>query len=106
MCIRDSGFVTVVSLPLRSANAIALAEAQVTALLDPATPVLFFLDRLTALDVEIARSGREPVHRRSTRAVVPIVGGAPDACSLAKVTVDGSDYLLARSVLELSLIHI
>jgi hypothetical protein len=94
------GFVTVVSLPLRSANAIALAEAQVTALLDPATPVLLFLDRLAALDVEIARSGEEPVHRRSTRAVVPIVSGAPDACSLAKVTVDGSDYLLARSVLE------
>ena len=94
------GFATVVSLPLRSADAIALAEAQVTALLDPAAPVLLFLDRLAALDVEIARDGEKAVHRRSTRAVTPIAGGAPDTCSLATVTVDGSDYLLARSVLE------
>lgn len=94
------GFATVVSLPLRSADVIALAEAQVTALLDPAAPVLLFLDRLAALDVEIARDGKKPVHWRSTRAVTPIVGGAPDACALATVTVDGSDYLLARSLLE------
>jgi hypothetical protein len=81
---------------------IALAEAQVTALLDPAAPVLLFLDRLAALDVEIARDGENAVHRRSTRAVTPLVGAETDACSLATVMIDGSGYLLARSLLEKS----
>lgn len=94
-----AGFATVVSLPLRSAEAIALAEAQVTALLDPAAPVLLFLDRLAALDVEIARAEQNPVRQRSTRRAAPIADGADETCSLATVTVDGRDYLLARSVL-------
>jgi hypothetical protein len=97
--LATAGFATVVSLPLRSADAIALAEAQVTALLDPAAPVLLFLDRLAALDIEIARDGQKAVRHRSTRAATPIASSAPDICSLATVTVDGSDYLLARSVL-------
>lgn len=96
------GFATVVSLPLHSAEAIALAEAQVTALLDPAAPVLLFLDRLAALDVEIARAGQNPVRQRSTRLAAPIADDAAETCSLAAVTVDGRDYLLARSALAKS----
>ena len=52
-----AGFATVVSLPLRSVDAVTLAERQVNELLDPKAPVLLFLDRLAALDVEIAREG-------------------------------------------------
>lgn len=95
-----AGFATVVSLPLRSTAAIALAEAQVTALLDPAAPVLLFLDRLAALDVEILRKGQKTAHQRSTRAVTQIPGGKASTSSLAAVTVDGCNYLLARSVLD------
>lgn len=94
-----AGFATVVSLPLRSIDAVALAERQVSELLDLKAPVLLFLDRLAALDVEIEREGTSVVHRRSTRSVELIDDLASDACSLAKVTVDGSTYLLARSVL-------
>lgn len=94
-----AGFATVVSLPLRSVDVVTLAERQVNELLDPKAPVLLFLDRLAALDVEIAREGASVVHRRSTRSLEPIADMASDACSLAKVTVDGSSYLLARSVL-------
>jgi Domain of unknown function (DUF3883) len=54
---------------------------------------------LAALDIEIARDGQKAVRHRSTRAATPIASSAPDICSLATVTVDGSDYLLARSVL-------
>jgi len=94
-----AGFATVVSLPLRSADAVALAERQVNELLDPKAPVLLFLDRLAALDVRIAREGASVVHRRSTRSVEAVGDMASDACSLAKVTVDDSTYLLTRSVL-------
>ncbi|WP_157096482.1 ATP-binding protein [Methylosinus sp. R-45379] len=94
-----AGFATVVSLPLRSVDAVALAERQVNELLDLKAPVLLFLDRLAALDVEIAREGASVIHRRSTRSVEPIADLASDAYSLAKVTVDGSTYLLTRSVL-------
>ncbi|WP_127430589.1 sacsin N-terminal ATP-binding-like domain-containing protein [Rhizobium anhuiense] len=94
-----AGFATVVSLPLRSMDAVALAERQVNELLDPTAPVLLFLDRLAALDVEIAREGASVLHRRSIRSIEPIAEIASNACSLAKVTVDGSTYLIARSVL-------
>ncbi|PZU18672.1 MAG: hypothetical protein DI589_23920 [Shinella sp.] len=94
-----AGFATVVSLPLRSKDAVALAERQVNELLDPTAPVLLFLDRLAALDVEIARESASVVHRRSTRSIEPIADIASGACSLAKVTVDSSTYLIARSVL-------
>jgi len=94
-----NGFATVVSLPLNSVEAIALAEAQVKALLDPATPVLLFLDRLEALDVEIVRFGQKVARQRSTRTATTIFEGAANTSSLAKVAVDGHDYLLARSVL-------
>ncbi len=94
-----AGFATVVSLPLKTVDAVALAERQVNELLDPKAPVLLFLDRLAALDVEIAREGASVLHRRSTRSVEPIADMASDACSLAKVMVDGNSYLLARSVL-------
>jgi hypothetical protein len=97
--LATAGFATVVSLPLQSAEAIALAEAQVIALLDLAAPVLLFLDRLATLDVEIAREGQNAVRHRSTRAATPLASSAPDGCSLATVSVDGSGYLLARSVL-------
>ncbi|WP_308720753.1 ATP-binding protein [Komagataeibacter xylinus] len=95
-----AGFATVVSLPLTSMDAVALAERQVNELLDPKAPVLLFLDRLAALDVEIVREGTSVLHRRSTRSVEPIAEMASDACSLAKVTVDGCTYLLVRSVLS------
>lgn len=94
-----AGFATVISLPLRSKDAVALAERQVKELLEPKAPVLLFLDRLAALDVEIAREGASVLHRRSTRSVEPIADISSDACSLANVTVDGSTYLLVRSML-------
>lgn len=94
-----AGFATVVSLPLKSADAVSLAVRQVSELLDSEAPVLLFLDRLAALDVEIAREGAPLLHRRSTRSVEPITDIASDACSLAKVTVDDNAYLVVRSVL-------
>jgi hypothetical protein len=99
-----AGFATVVSLPLQSAEAIALAEAQVSALLDSTAPVLLFLDRLDALDVEIVRDGKNPVRHRSTRHARSIGGGESKECSLSVIKVDGCDFLLARSVLDKSLV--
>ena len=94
-------FATVVSLPLTTVEAVSLAEKQVQSLIDPAVPVLLFLDRIGVLDVSIASLGSLNGRRltRSTRQVER-VGSAADL-ALSEVTLDDRDtYLLARRSLS------
>lgn len=57
--ILDDGFVTTVRLPLRDQVASAEARSQVNAVLESATPVLLFLDRISALVIEVRDASGE-----------------------------------------------
>lgn len=96
--LAQEGFATVVALPLTSGEAIELAREQVLALLDTSAPVLLFLDRIAALDVEVISADGVQTHRRLTRAVHPVGTAAlqPGMRIERAVLNDGANYLLVR----------
>lgn len=94
------GFASVVSLPLSTVEAVALAEKQVQALIDPGVPVLLFLDRIGVLEVSIAYP-ESANGRRLTRSTKQVerAGLAADL-ALSEVTLNDRDtFLLARQSL-------
>ena len=74
--LAQEGFATVVSLSLTSAEAIDMARRQVVAVIDSTVPVLLFLERVAALDVEIIAAAEPPMRRRLTRTIHPIETGS------------------------------
>lgn len=92
------GFATVVALPLSTAEAIALARRQVEALIDPAVPVLLFLDRIAGLDIRIEAPEQPAVRRRLARRSEQLPLAKPmSGMTLARITLDGkTGYLVAR----------
>jgi hypothetical protein len=97
----EAGFATVVELPLRSADAVELARKQVSALASPDAPILLFLERLKALDIQVRR-GVEPLNhirltRRASELNTPPVA---KPITLHKVELDGgAPFLVVRRVL-------
>jgi hypothetical protein len=102
--VRDlarDGYATVVALPLRSVGAVALARAQVQALIDAGAPVLLFLDRIAGLNVLLRSPGAPPTERHLTRRIEPLEAHALlGNVTLARVTLDDREaYLVARQTL-------
>jgi hypothetical protein len=97
----QAGFATVVALPLRSADAVQLAHLLVLALANPDAPILLFLERIGAVEIEIRRLGEPLVRRRLTRGASEIA----DAPALSGVTLqrvelgEGEPFLVVRRVL-------
>lgn len=107
------GFSTVVRLPLYKEGAVAAARAQVEQLVHTQAPLLLFLDRITALTVEV-RSGREEGDGAETtkRHVLSRTERQPDwdpAVAGDWVTevnlADGGRYLLARRTVAADALH-
>lgn len=93
------GFATVVHVPLRTAEVGKVAREQVLALLDPAAPLLLFLERLKKVVIEIEASGSDPLRETLTRTVTdrPL----PDAvsnnrCEVAVLQPGGQRFLVVR----------
>lgn len=96
-----TGFATVVKLPLRSAEAVELARKQISVLAGPDAPVLLFLDRLKALDIEIREGVEQLTHVRLTKRESKLnTPPAAKSISLHKVEVDGvAPFLVVQRVL-------
>ena len=101
MELARGGYATVIALPLRSAHTVALARAQVEAVIDAGAPVLLFLDRIGSLEVSVRTASTIIVERRLTREVEPIAADTlPSDTSLTRVTLGaGEVYLVARRIL-------
>jgi hypothetical protein len=96
------GFATVVRLPLRSAESVKLAIAQVVELLTADAPVLLFLDRLASLEVEADGVPELKQRVRLTREAQPLDVGSTDKTQTAAIVALGPDkrrWLLLRRVL-------
>lgn len=95
----QDGFATVIKLPLRDAHALERARSELAALLEEATPLALFLDRLTSLHIERI-SGDGVVQKRETsRKPTPCPISDPrGVITLAEVTVDRRRYLHAQVV--------
>ena len=76
--LAKAGFATVVALPLNSAEAVELARRQVLSLASMDAPVLLFLERIAAIDIEVSVAGADPMPCRLTREVeqVPVPSAA------------------------------
>lgn len=70
------GFATVVRLPLRSKESVALARRQVDELITSDAPVLLFLERISALEVTIEEA-HLPRSIRLTRVIDELAGYSP-----------------------------
>lgn len=96
-----AGFATVVELPLRSAEAVQLAQKQVSSLASPDAPILLFLERISALDIQVRRGdqllNRVRLTRRASELNTP---PAAKPITLHEVELDGgAPFLVLRSVL-------
>lgn len=92
-------FATVVHVPLRTAEAGKVAREQVLALLDPAAPLLLFLDRLKRVVIEIEASGSDPVREILTRTVTDRPRPDPASANRYEVAVlqpGGQRFLVVR----------
>uniref|UniRef100_UPI0040478728 sacsin N-terminal ATP-binding-like domain-containing protein n=1 Tax=Yoonia sp. TaxID=2212373 RepID=UPI0040478728 len=99
--LAESGFATVVELPLKSAEMVELARKQVAALGSQDAPILLFLERLVALDIEVRGGGEPPSRIRMTRRVANLPAEfAAKPITLHEVELDGrSSFLVVRRVL-------
>lgn len=91
------GFATVIKLPLRDSFALERARNELTALLEEATPLALFLDRLASLIIErVPRDGA--VQKRDTsRKPTPCELKDPSgAITLTEVHIDRRRYLHAQ----------
>ncbi|HFQ9477301.1 TPA: DUF3883 domain-containing protein [Pseudomonas aeruginosa] len=73
------GYATVVALPLRSPETVALAIRQIEELVDSEAPVLLFLDRIASLEVRVKGVGHLKPCIRLTRQVAELPGGVVSA---------------------------
>lgn len=90
-----AGFVTVVELPLRSREAVELAKAQATALVNPDAPLLLFLDRVAKLNIEIIDSSGHVHQEKLTRQAREVdITGSAVPITLHEVKLNSSDPLL------------
>lgn len=100
------GFATVVRIPLRTSDALESAEAQVRALLDPATPPALFLERVSRLEIAIEDDDKtvvsETVERKpkSLGTIEGLVGA-----TLETVQTGSGTYLVARYRLPREELH-
>jgi anti-sigma regulatory factor (Ser/Thr protein kinase) len=99
-----AGFATVVALPLQSADTVRLAHQQILALASPDTPILLFLERIRAVEIEIRRQNEPLVLRRLTRKASNIANApATPGMTLERVEVgEGEPFLVVRRVLPKS----
>lgn len=96
-----AGFATVVELPLRSREAVELAQTQVTALADPDAPLLLFLERLARLNIEVFDSSgcvRQEKLTREARQLDFPESATPITLSEVKLN-SGDPLLVVRRVL-------
>jgi hypothetical protein len=95
------GFSTVVRLPLRNKAATNSALVQIEALRSPGAPILLFLARVSALEIEVPAEG--DLHPRSrvrseSRSAVKVGNDGPD---IAEVDLgDEGRFLLARRTVD------
>ena len=96
-----AGFATVVTLPLRSAEAVEIALKQVSALASPDAPILLFLERLKVLAIDVCRGVKPLTHVRLTRRASKLnASGAAKPIAMHEVEVDGAaPFLVVRRVL-------
>lgn len=95
------GFSTVVRLPLRDKAATSSALAQIDALSSPGAPLLLFLKRVSALEIEVRGQGpvrRQVLVRSESRSAVEVGNDGPD---ITEVDLgDQGRFLLARRTVE------
>jgi anti-sigma regulatory factor (Ser/Thr protein kinase) len=97
----QAGFATVVALPLRSVGALQLAHKQVLALAKPDAPILLFLERIGAIELEIRSRDELLVRRRLTRKASEIADApAIPGVMLQRIELgEGEPFLVVRRVL-------
>ena len=92
------GYATVIVVPLRTSEAVELANSQVRALADLDVPLLLFLDRIAEFRIDIETPDRQPYRRRLHRHQTAM-GDIPDlaGCGMHEVGV-GKDrrFLVVR----------
>ena len=92
------GYVTVISAPLRTSEAVALASRQVNALADLDLPLLLFLDRIAEIRIKVEKPDQRPYRRRLSRRQTPI-GVVPSLPGTRMHEVDvggGNRFLVVR----------
>jgi len=72
-----AGYATVITLPLRHAEAVGLATEQVRLLADLEVPLLLFLARIEQVQLEIHLPNRRPIRRYLRRNQTPIAATPP-----------------------------
>lgn len=94
------GYATVVALPLRSQETVALAIRQIEELVDSDAPVLLFLDRIASLEIRVKGVGHLKPCMRLTRqvAVLPwdAVAALPVRFELVTLGPDRQRWLVVR----------
>ncbi len=96
------GYATVIVVPLRTAEAVALATKQVDALADLNVPLLLFLDRIAEVRIDIKRPDQKPYRRRLSRKQTAL-DGVPSLPNTRMYQVDvgeGRRFLLVRRELD------
>ena len=92
------GYASVIVVPLRTSEAVALAKRQVHALADLEVPLLLFLDRIAEFRIDVQAPDGEGCGRRLSRRQIPL-GDVPgiDGCRMYEVRV-GQDrrFLVVR----------
>ena len=94
----QQGYATVVHIPLRSANAVAVARGQVQALVSAAAPLLLFLDRLQEVVIELEADGAttRTVLTRSVLEKIEPPGASEGDYEIVALGPDVRRYLVAR----------
>lgn len=97
------GYATVVRLPLRTAEAVALAKRQVLELVESDAPVLLFLSRVSALEISIEEPSAKRRRERLTRKSEELAGPEPthplQKTFIVTLGPDRRRWLLARRAL-------
>lgn len=97
-----TGYATVIALPLRTRESVALASSQMLALADLQVPLLLFLDRIAKVSIEVERPGVEVVTRtlRRRQEYLGAVDRMP-GCQLFRVRVgEAHRFLVVRRQID------
>ena len=100
------GYASVIVVPLRTADAVALAQNQVEALADLDIPLLLFLDRIAEFRIDVETSGK-PARRRVLTGRHRSLGQVPAlaGCTMDEVGVgEARRFLVVRRKLDKPLV--
>ena len=100
------GYASVIVAPLRTADAVALAQDQVEALADLDIPLLLFLDRISEFRIDVETSGK-PARRRVLTGRHKSLGQVPGlaGCTMDEVGVgEARRFLVVRHKLDKALV--